>query len=397
MEENGKNILKNILSDFVNSNITTDIKECYFNDVYKLANINNLTGILYYQVKDTNINKVYLKELENNFLITCSLALKKEVALIEIDRLLDDNEIKHIFFKGAVIKDIYPVPELRTMGDIDILVEEENVERIKEILINNGYDFDNIFSYTGVMDFKKSNILFEVHTSLVYEEFKQGMGLVKYFKDYFKKAFKIKNYQYGLNVNDHFIYLVAHLSKHYYTGGSGIRMFLDIAIYMNYYKDMFDKEYIETEAKKIGLYKFLCLTNEVCSLWFGSAKIFDDFFISDELLEQIEDYVFNGGIFGMYNDDNYSHKMMSLYTGKEDKISRLKIIFCYLFPSDEHMRSWCSWYSKVPKVLLPISWIYRIIYVIFMRKENALTHAKKVMSDSKELDVKYLFLKKSGL
>ena len=41
-----------------------------------------------------------------------------------------------MLLKGASIKKIYPSSELRLMGDIDILIKEEQYEQIRKILCN---------------------------------------------------------------------------------------------------------------------------------------------------------------------------------------------------------------------------------------------------------------------
>ena len=44
--------------------------------------------------------------------------------LKEVKTLLKASEVPYIVFKGAVLKQSYPVPESRVMGDIDILIKE---------------------------------------------------------------------------------------------------------------------------------------------------------------------------------------------------------------------------------------------------------------------------------
>ena len=55
----------------------------------------------------------------------------KQLGLIkEIRTLFNNNEIDHVFLKGSVLKELYPTPETRRMGDIDVLIRVEQYEKI---------------------------------------------------------------------------------------------------------------------------------------------------------------------------------------------------------------------------------------------------------------------------
>ena len=43
----------------------------------------------------------------------------------ELKQILDEYDIDHVFLKGFELKKLYPDPCMRLMGDIDILVREE--------------------------------------------------------------------------------------------------------------------------------------------------------------------------------------------------------------------------------------------------------------------------------
>lgn len=60
--------------------------------------------------------------------------------LKEVKTLLKASEVPYIVFKGAVLKQSYPVPESRAMGDIDILIKECDRNKVKKLLTSNGFD-----------------------------------------------------------------------------------------------------------------------------------------------------------------------------------------------------------------------------------------------------------------
>ena len=47
--------------------------------------------------------------------------------------------MKNIKIKGCVMKKLYPSPNMRSMCDIDILIEDDGIDRAEKIMQNLGY------------------------------------------------------------------------------------------------------------------------------------------------------------------------------------------------------------------------------------------------------------------
>ena len=155
-----------------------------------------------------------------------------------------------------------------------------------------------------------------------------------------------------------------------------------------------DVQYIKDQTNKLKLYTFLCIVSTLCNRWFKTKNYFDKYNSSEEFLEQIELFVLNGGTFGKYNKNHYANKIL---LHKEANKSTFKAIISYLFPTDSHMRTWCKWYEDKPKILLPVSWIYRFFIVLFKKKEGIFSHILIIRKSGKKIDDTYNFLKESGL
>jgi hypothetical protein len=54
-------------------------------------------------------------------------------------KVFNKESIPVIVLKGLVARDFYPKPELRTMSDADVLVNKEDLNRVKKLLKNLGY------------------------------------------------------------------------------------------------------------------------------------------------------------------------------------------------------------------------------------------------------------------
>ena len=118
-----------------------------------------------------DISPKFKNAVENSFFDLIYLANLQSNMLKEVKTLLKASEVPYIVFKGAVLKQSYPVPESRVMGDIDILINECDRNKVKKLLTSNG--FDCIKQNGPVYNYVKNNVLFEIHTKLInhyYEE-----------------------------------------------------------------------------------------------------------------------------------------------------------------------------------------------------------------------------------
>ena len=52
---------------------------------------------------------------------------------LKMSRIFADNGIKIVILKGGFMRQLYPVPELRTMGDFDVLVRKSDLSSITNI------------------------------------------------------------------------------------------------------------------------------------------------------------------------------------------------------------------------------------------------------------------------
>lgn len=54
--------------------------------------------------------------------------------LEDVKTLYASAQCPYITFKGAILREYYPVPESRAMGDIDVLIKAEDRDKIKNCL-----------------------------------------------------------------------------------------------------------------------------------------------------------------------------------------------------------------------------------------------------------------------
>ncbi len=325
------------ITDFGTDNWEDFIKFCA---EHKILNIVAF-GLCNSDVKlPENINRIFNENILRSMMIEAQRST-------EIELLCDDfemNEIPHIVLKGFVIKNLYPQPYLRSMGDVDILVGNE-LQKATEIMLNHGYSFDSEEFLHGSFS-KGKGLHVELHKSLIDESLDKYYG---YFGTGFERAHLIENkkFSYEFSKEDYYIFLIAHMAKHYQICGTGIRSVCDVFVYNSTYKNELDYDYIASELDKTGLKNFEKKMRDMSFSWFCGS--FNGEF------DAVGEYIISSGVYGK----SANHELNSFLLNDEKKQSKFKYIFTTIFPEKSYMQARYSALKKFP-FLLPFYWIKRI-------------------------------------
>jgi hypothetical protein len=281
--------------------------------------------------------------------------------------LFSAQEIKHIMLKGAVIKGMYPKSEMRTSCDIDILINEDDLEKALNILYDNGYTYVSKTKH-DVMLMTPAQSYIELHYTLNEYEF-EADNILKNAWDYTQKK---TEYEYEFIPHFFVFYQISHIARHMYTGGCGIRAFLDLKIIFD--RMEFDKEALKCLLEKASLAKFFDTTMRLVNLWFGNSED-----ISDELKEY-EMYILKSGIYG-----NLTNKL-SVINEKRGNRNHVKSV---LFPPYRVMAEKYSVLNKMP-YLLPFMYLIRGVQAVFKGKKStgfSVIKASRAVTEDKQNEV----------
>ena len=164
------------------------------------------------------------------------------------------------------------------------------------------------------------------------------------------------SFRYEMSVEDFYIYIFVHFTKHYRISGIGIKHVLDLWVYINAHPEL-NWEYILQELDKMGLHTFHENVMKTIDVWFKDAP-------ESEATDLITWMVINSG---QYGTEEMTMVNRALQKGEESatKIktgSFLKTVFLPL-PA---MKDKYKVLKKVP-ILLPIMWVVRCFDVLFFR------------------------------
>ena len=252
----GKNSMKKedtflieILKTFINEQKLPDLPEVSLESLAKRASKHNVSGIVYHMLSlflDQNPDSAVSRLLKDQYIATVYNSVFKENEVNLFAEKMEEAHISYAFFKGAEIQKIYPVPELRTMGDADVLVAGEDIEKAADILVN--LDYEKSEGGSNVWTFHKGIMSFEVHQKLIAANYWNQIDYESYFEGIFEKLIPSEEgSRKYFSTEDQFIFLCFHIAKHLHGDGAGVRMFMDIAVYLRHYQTEMNWDYIWTE------------------------------------------------------------------------------------------------------------------------------------------------------
>ena len=385
-----ENIVLEILSAFIHNRkpcLRCDIQE---GNVFYCFYIQGILPILAYMDKKWGIIKdeKIKKELVDCYYQTIAVNFNKANMFEDISQKLSANKIPHMPVKGWYIRTLYPVPELRTFGDVDILINKHDRQKTDEIFTENGYSIKDNWEPTYSYD--KGALRCEVHTELMDSDMGKGEQVISYFSDALKTAQKDVGQRYSPEKSLHLMYLFCHLAKHLYKGGAGIRMYMDIALFLKAYGSTLDFEKLYEDSKKLNLDTFFKTVLSACSKWFEIALPFDTSDITSANLDALKKYTFGADLFGKTRDKS----IISLRNNEAG--SKGSVLKDTLFPNAEKIEERYK-FIKGRKYLLPIAWLARG-FVNLKEIPQKLKYVKNVSNADMDSVCEYdEFISKMGL
>lgn len=356
------NAIRQLLTAFVHDTALAPLDQNLdYAALYKTAKQQHIDGILGYLETKYNFctdNKTK-EQLINSYFFSLTVSTNQANQFSKVKDLFLKNQIDLVVFKGYVLRDIYPVVELRSFSDIDILIKKQDRNLSHQLMQNNGYkttvDYGKVYSYQKNIEY------YELHEDLISNDIFHNEELDSYFSQAWNHVHKIDNNLYAFDEDFHLIYLIAHIAKHIHFGGAGIRMYLDIALFIKHYVDTFDFENFIQTIKALKIDKFAYTVIYAACTWFGITlpkallNEFDD--IPSATLDQLYSFTINKGIFGN-SAPSAGEATVQIMKRKGSKHPRFSALMSIAFPPISVMKLKHTYLEKAP-VLLPFAWLQR--------------------------------------
>jgi hypothetical protein len=212
--------IRDYISKYIIDDMTVD-------DTIATISRHGLIPLVYHTLRDLSsdidIPSTLLSKLQARYKLIAQKNMLMSAELIRIVKLLEENHIKAIPFKGAILSQlIYSDITLRQFGDLDILVNSDELFKTYQILSKLGYDIygnplflkDPLWikaSKDMTFYHKTKKVVIELHWKLFHNSFAKNSIDIWQNTDHIK----IKNQEFNTLNNDILLaYLCIHGSRH---------------------------------------------------------------------------------------------------------------------------------------------------------------------------------------
>ncbi len=275
-----------------------------------------------------------------------------------LHRWMTHANIPYVVLKGAASASYYSIPTYRSMGDVDFLVKNGDLERAGRVLEEQGlkpWDKEHIshIVYLG------PKMHYEMHFNLAGTPNGEAGNLVReYTEDIFEKAGvrKIGVGEAALpSPFHHGLILLLHTCHHLTGEGVGLRHLCDWAVFENSFSEDEFCELFETKLKKLGLWMFAQILTRVSIKYLGADE--KSWAIAEEdVVDALMEDIFTGGNFGKKDSDRALQTMLISDRGK-DGVGKTSMVSEFLRSGNGIVyHNWPK--SKTNKLLLPFGWVY---------------------------------------
>lgn len=345
-----------VLSDYLNGKKTQRVPDLDWDTILLYARRHQVSGIFYIQAKENMpIEKqdIFRKEM----LATVYYQTNRENELKDLKHIFDDANIQFFIVKGPVVAELYPMCQIRTMGDIDLVVHSNDRKLCNDILVSEGYQCRSN-QEDREWQYYKNNMELELHDHLVYREAINEPGQDIFFNDCWIYVNEGK-----LDWNFHLLFLIFHLRKHLMNSGAGFRHFMDLAVVPQ--KIDIDWKWLEEKLNETGMLAFSKRCYGLIYRWFSiKVPLMDD--IDNEFCETATSKIFADGIFGFHNEDNKNSAVFNQVRKKKYPLITMFLLSVKeVFPARKRLLKTEAYaYLERFPFLLPIAWIHRFFRTI---------------------------------
>lgn len=348
-------LIKNTTAEISREEI--DLKELFsFAEMHKVANM------LYPVLKRAGIaeDEDSMRSFKERYYSAIIMETQQNNYLEIVEKAFEEAGIIHMPMKGSVIKYLYPERSLRTATDVDLYIGKKEIKRTQGIMQELGFVIEVCDSEVSNHDtyIINNRHCFELHYEL--------MPRTPYFKgcevcdELEKNIQKDENSQFGrhMSVEDFYVYMIIHIAKHIKHNGMGIRGFLDVAIYLNKYKESMEFDRVEDLLERSSLTQFHDSVVQLVELWFCDKTDVE------EHIKELALHIAKSGVMGTEQQVVSEELYKDTATGKKKRYYIQTVFLPIAYMKDKY-----KILRKFP-VLLPVCWVHRVIYVCLFKRKN---------------------------
>lgn len=339
-------------------------------DAEKLINSHQIHGLAYEGAVLCGIPKTD-PVMGRLFQKYCQLIRRDHIQMTALKKVYDafeENGIDYLPVKGCVLKELYPNPAMRTMGDADVLIRTEQYDTIKSLLQSLNYVEGT--PYHHELPWSNASLRLELHGYLIHD---YHVLEYKYFLNAWDTAVHTGSRRYDLSKEDTLLYVFAHYAKHYRIGGIGLRQIVDIWVWQKAHPSI-NMDIVYSGLEQMDLKAFYESTMETLRCWFMDGE-------ETEKAAVMTQYIFSSGSWGSVESHSTASSLRESKNYGSTKIARRKNILQAIFPSANKLSEQFPVLNKA-SWLLPFFWCVRWIRTLLFRRKNIRKYGHRLAAAS---------------
>lgn len=285
-----------------------DIKEKIspevLNDLFGLADGQDLAHFIGYALINNALigrgDEMYDRFYAAQFVAMCRYENINN-AFVQAAEQFESAQIEYLPLKGAVMRRYYPQPWMRTSSDIDILVHNEDFDKVSKIMSALGFEMKSHDKKDA--SFMKNGAHIEIHFYLIKDK---SIAFLQ--PNFLWETAERIGCRCVLGDDIFYAYHVEHMKRHFSQGGCGVRFFIDLwLLNISVGDDMTDMR--NERLAESGALDFEKGCMRLCKVWFGNEP-------HDDFTQRLEAYVFSAGVYGTIDNWALAQGLQSGSTSK---------------------------------------------------------------------------------
>lgn len=302
--------------------------------------------------------------------------------------LLQERDIPCAVLKGTSVARLYPHPELRVSGDIDILVDAENLEAACGILTANGFVLSH--SAEKHICFQKQDAWVEMHQMVsIFPDKEKGAFARDYMRDAlgYIEIGQLAGADFSmLSGMFQMIALLAHMEWHLTSSGIGLRQLCDWAVTVHAQRGQIGAAELAL-LDQCGLLHFAKIATRLCEKRLGLPPCGWSADVPDALMESLmRDILDSGNFQSQYQMRPFADALTDGHNFEDGaKSSPLRSYGRYILGRIRQEHPWAKsrLWILVFGVFYPTRWFVRVL--MGKRKKVNLTQAFRSAQSREQL------------
>lgn len=347
MTETAQFMFRLIRSVLKNESVPSDEAAVDWKWMFSIAEQHNIVSILAYGIRKGGycLPEPWQAFFKQHLYAHLFMAEQQTQEFTAVFEEFEKQHLDYMPVKGILLRHLYPSPDMRRIADVDVLIRAEDFERYHAVMTKHGYQMECESNHEYVYN-KPPFFRIEFHKSLIpsYND-----DLYAYYRDGWSMAHrKADTGRYELSDEDHFIYLLTHLAKHYRDGGIGIKSVIDIFLYQTTVS--MNQAYVKEQLKRLNLSEFSEHLFDMIQVWFEEKS-------ENEMTRSMTEFILGSGEYGSFENKARAETIRSAPNQDLEKVGKGRYRRM-IFPEYKTLKNKYRYLEKMP-VLLPVCWVHR--------------------------------------